>query len=99
MADEILRELWRVKDGIAEEYGWDVRAFVAHLRTQRHIGSQHVVDLRTMKPIADKAPKQTSRSRVLFSHLVLLIPLKGALNPANIAGGCLAFRWQPRQTA
>lgn len=54
MADEIVRELWRVKDGIAEEYGWDVRAFVAHLRTQKHIGSQHVVDLRTMKPIAEQ---------------------------------------------
>jgi hypothetical protein len=33
MKDEIIEELWVVKDQIAEDYGYDVDALVAHLRT------------------------------------------------------------------
>ncbi|MEW6666799.1 MAG: hypothetical protein AB1512_16480 [Thermodesulfobacteriota bacterium] len=54
MADEIIRKLWEVKDGIADEYGGDVRAFVAHLRIRKHIKNQSLVDLRTVKPIAEQ---------------------------------------------
>ena len=31
MADEIITELWKGKVAIAEEYGCDVKALVAHL--------------------------------------------------------------------
>ncbi len=30
MADEIIKELWKIKDDIAEEFGYDVRAFVSN---------------------------------------------------------------------
>jgi hypothetical protein len=34
MADETLRELWKAKDQVAREFGYDFDALVAHLRTQ-----------------------------------------------------------------
>ena len=33
MADEIIRELWRIKDEIAKEHDYDLDALVAHLRS------------------------------------------------------------------
>jgi uncharacterized protein (UPF0335 family) len=35
MADEIIEELWEIKDGIAKEYGYDVKALVAYLKTKK----------------------------------------------------------------
>jgi hypothetical protein len=52
MADEIIKELWEVKDAIADEYGCDVRALVAHLRTKKHEEDGQVVDLRSIKQTA-----------------------------------------------
>ena len=31
MPDELIEELWQIKDGIAREHGYDVDALVAHL--------------------------------------------------------------------
>lgn len=45
MADEIIEELWSIKDGIARECGYDVDVLVAHLMTQVPPPSQRVVDL------------------------------------------------------
>ena len=33
MADEIIQELWRIKDEIAQEHSYDLDALVAHLRS------------------------------------------------------------------
>ena len=49
MADEIIRELWKIKDAIADEYGCDVKAYVAHLRAKKHTTDRQVVDLRSLK--------------------------------------------------
>jgi len=49
MADEIIKELWKIKDGIANEHGYDVKALVAHLRAKKHKADEQVVDLRSMK--------------------------------------------------
>jgi|GEM_PF-1009203 len=54
MADEIIEELWRIKEGIAEEYGCDVKALVAHLRSRKHEEGQQIVDLRGMKLTAEQ---------------------------------------------
>ena len=54
MPDEILEELWKIKDSIAEEYAGDVRAFVAFLRTRKRGGEQQTVDLRGMKLIGEQ---------------------------------------------
>ncbi|MCG2739208.1 MAG: hypothetical protein L6300_03090 [Syntrophaceae bacterium] len=48
MTDEIIKELWKIKDGIANEYGCDVKSLVAYLRAKKHEGDQQVVDLRWM---------------------------------------------------
>jgi len=44
MADEIIEELWKIKDAIALEYGYDIDALVAHLRAVTPPASR-VVDL------------------------------------------------------
>jgi hypothetical protein len=46
MADDIIRELWTIKDAIAAEYGCDVKALVAHLRSKTRdgiLGEQGIV--------------------------------------------------------
>ena len=43
MSDEIIEELWRIKDGIAREHGNDVRKLAAYLQDRKrreHPGSQ-----------------------------------------------------------
>ena len=45
MADEIIRELWRIKDGIAREHGYDIDRLFAYLRTKKRPAGQRVVDL------------------------------------------------------
>ena len=35
MTDEIMKELWEIKDNIAREHGYDVRRIVAHLQTKQ----------------------------------------------------------------
>jgi hypothetical protein len=48
MADEIIMELWRVKDAIAKEYGCDVKSLAAHLRAKKREADNRVVDLRAI---------------------------------------------------
>jgi hypothetical protein len=54
MTDEIIEELWKIKDAIAEEYGCDVKALVAHLRKRKHGQGQQPIDLRGMKLTAEQ---------------------------------------------
>ena len=54
MPDEIIKELWKIKDAIAEEHGRDVKALVAHLRSRKHGEGQEPVDLRGMKLAAEQ---------------------------------------------
>ena len=63
MADEIIKELWRIKDGIASEHGYDMNVFVAYLRARKHSGDHQVVDLRSMKKNAEPitAPDRQQR--------------------------------------
>ena len=55
MADDIMRELWRIKDTIAAEYGCDVKALVAHLRSKTLEGDKQIVDLRSVRQTAQQA--------------------------------------------
>jgi len=54
MPDEIIEELWRIKDSIAEEHGCDVKALVARLRKIKHPKGQQPIDLRGMKLTAEQ---------------------------------------------
>jgi hypothetical protein len=65
MADEIIKELWTIKDAIAREYGCDVKALVAHLRAKKHDEDKQVVDLRSIKQRADQqAPADPDHSKL-----------------------------------
>ena len=55
MSDEIIQELWEIKDGMAQEYGHDLDAFVAHLQSRQRTADQKIADLQAMK----KAGEQT----------------------------------------
>ena len=35
MPDEITEELWKIKDNIAREYNYDIRALPAHLQSKK----------------------------------------------------------------
>jgi hypothetical protein len=54
MADEIITELWKIKDAIAMECGCDVKALVAHLRAKKRQEDNRVVDLRSIKQAAEQ---------------------------------------------
>ena len=45
MSDEIIKELWQIKDSIAREHGYDIERLVAHLRKRKRPKGQQVVDL------------------------------------------------------
>ena len=54
MSDEIIRELWKVKDAIAREHGYDVDALVAHLRAKQRGDAPRVVDIKSRTRDAQK---------------------------------------------
>ncbi len=43
--DEVIAELHRVKDGIAAEYGYDIRKMIDALREDQAEGGRKVMDL------------------------------------------------------
>jgi len=44
MTDEVIEELWRVKDRIARDHGYDLDALVVHLRNREQTCGHRVVD-------------------------------------------------------
>jgi hypothetical protein len=52
MPDEIIGELWEIKDSIARQHGYDVESLVAHLRSRKRPEGERVVDLRAMRVTA-----------------------------------------------
>lgn len=54
MTDEIIKELWEVKDDIAREHGYDVDALVAHLGAKQRPEAQRVVDLQALRKKAEQ---------------------------------------------
>ena len=64
MPDEIIKELWQIKDSIAREHGFDIEALVAHLQTRKRPEGQRVVDLRALRGTAKgDAPVNTEKTR------------------------------------
>ncbi len=55
MADEVIAELWNIKDGIAEEWGYDVKAYAAHLRAKEGAADRLVVTLKTIGRIVERS--------------------------------------------
>ena len=58
MSDEIIRELWRVKDELAKEFNYDIGALVAEIRRRDKESGEDVVNLsrgKAAKRTSDKA--------------------------------------------
>ena len=55
MPDEIIQELWQIKDSMVREYEYDIDMLVAHLQARQRPVGQRVVDLRAMKEAAERA--------------------------------------------
>ncbi|MCI5148340.1 MAG: hypothetical protein D3916_02910 [Candidatus Electrothrix sp. MAN1_4] len=49
MADEIIEELWKIKDSIARDHAYSVEDLVAHLKAKGLSHGQNVADLQAMK--------------------------------------------------
>ncbi len=63
MADEIIAELWQIKDNIAREHDYDLGALVAHLQTKERPAGQRVVDLRAMRDAEQGASADPDKPR------------------------------------
>ncbi len=64
MTDEIIQELWRIKDGIARDHGYDLDVLVAYLRGKERAGDHRVTDLHSIKETAEQgAPADPPTSR------------------------------------
>jgi hypothetical protein len=65
MADGIIEELWRIKDGIAREYNCDVDAFLAHLNACPSLPGEYFVDLRGTGRAEQGAPPDSGQRAIL----------------------------------
>ena len=54
MSDEIIEELWRIKDSIAREHGYDIEALVAYLQSKEKAEGRRIVNLSAMKKTAEQ---------------------------------------------
>ncbi len=52
MSDEVIETLWRIKDDIAREYGYDVARLAAALRAEQGNASHRIVDLQAQRELA-----------------------------------------------
>ena len=62
MADEIIEELWNMKDRIAREHDYDVDAIVAHLTALAPSPGRRVVDLRATRAAEQERPGDVERA-------------------------------------
>jgi len=64
MPDEVIKELWEIKDSIARQHGYDLEALVAHLRARKTPEGERVVDLRAMRRATEqRAPADAAKPR------------------------------------
>jgi hypothetical protein len=58
MADEIIQEVWRIKDQMAKKFNYDIDALVAELQRQQQQSGRKVVNLaKEAKERIEKIPK------------------------------------------
>ena len=60
MADEIIEDLWNIKDAMAKEFGCDVRALVAHLRGRRVEEEARGIELGSVKQVSKQKDERTT---------------------------------------
>ena len=59
MTDEIISELWKIKDNIASEHNYDLNSLVTHLRSKRG----RTVDPKSLNMVAEQDTPANSPSR------------------------------------
>ena len=59
MSDEIIEELWRIKDSIAREHGNDVRKLAAYLRDGKRREHFSRSPRRSVADMLDESPRPT----------------------------------------
>jgi len=64
MVDEIIKDLWKIKDGIARENAYNVDALVAHLKAKGLSPGQKIVDLRGMKTTGQNRKRKNQRHKI-----------------------------------
>ena len=62
MSDEIIEELWRIKDGIAREHGHDVERLAAGLGAGNRRPGRRVVNLRAVRDARERGASAEPRS-------------------------------------
>ena len=59
MSDEIIEELWQIKDSIAREHDYDIKSLVAYLQSKQRPADQQVVDLSVLRRAADQGAPES----------------------------------------
>lgn len=49
MSDEIIREVWQIKDAIGKEVNYSIHALGALLQRRQHVGTKKLVDLSVLR--------------------------------------------------
>ena len=57
MSDEVIEELWRIKDDMGREHGYDVARLAADLQSKQREEGQRVVDLRAVRKDDARRPR------------------------------------------
>lgn len=62
MADPVIEELWRIKDAMAREYGYDIARLAAALRARQGEQGRPIADLEALRNAGERgAPTAGSR--------------------------------------
>ena len=64
MTDEIIKELWQIKDNIASEHNYDLDALVIHLRSTGGMAGRRVVDIQSSNVATEQGTSTNLPSRV-----------------------------------
>lgn len=62
MTDQVIEELWRIKDAMAREYGYDIARLAAGLRAKQGEQGRPIVDLEALRNVGERSAP-TGRSR------------------------------------
>ena len=56
MSDEVIEELWRIKDDMAREHGYDLARLAADLRHSQTEECRRIVDLHALRKRGQRPP-------------------------------------------
>ena len=65
MADNIIQELWKIKDEIACKHNYDLDSFYAYLQAIKHSRNKQVINLQALKKIVNQGATPDGNSAAL----------------------------------